>query len=97
MPVYNVRGPRRFPTGIVYTKEKARTEIREQIERQMVPVVEQSIGIMRAREKARAAHLPEGMVDAALANNEIEGAEKQGKTWHISPSKFDAWIKEHKP
>lgn len=64
-----------------------------QAKQELATPLEQSIGIMRAREIAAEAGIDAATVNAALAAGEIAGAEKQGVAWHISPTRYAEWIR----
>ena len=64
-----------------------------QAKQELATPLEQSIGIMRAREIAAEAGIDAATLNAALAAGEISGAEKQGVAWHISPTHLAEWIR----
>ena len=87
----------KFQTGVVrHRSTAARIEVvKEQAKEELATPKEQSIGIIRAREIAAESGIAADVLNAALANGEIFGAEKQKNVWHISPTHLAEWIREH--
>ena len=66
--------------------------LEKQAEKDFKPQTDPSIGIMFARNAAQEAGIDPARVDAALAANEIDGAEKQGTRWFIPTASFQTWL-----
>ena len=85
----------RFQTGVVRHRSTAERVdvVKQQAIEELATPTEQSIGIIRAREIAADSGISAERVNAALANGEIFGAEKQRNVWHISPTHLAEWIR----